>query len=333
MEQVETIAPKGGGRRGSFTMSSNTDKEKQNKKNFGDKDQKAEGVGNDEAKKMLAEMGIGVCCKKGLKPESPNQDSFTIIVAEEGFKLLGVYDGHGPQGHDVSQYAKEAIVKLFLEYVQGGQAPSDAFTQAFENTQRCLESITEVDSQASGSTCTFVYVPKDEGKIVIAHVGDSRAVLASKSGGKWKAEELTEDHKPNLPGEKARIEKAGGRVVFDGYFNYRVFTRDGRGGLNMSRALGDCIAHKAGVSASPEIKIKEIPKTPSEDLFILICSDGVWEFIENQEAVDLVTKSHGKKSETQNGAELLAKDAYNRWLEDSEGEVADDITVIYAYLP
>merc|ERR1719159_2287299 len=100
------------------------------------------------------------------------------------------------------------------------------------------------------------------------------------------AQALTEDHKPNLPNEKARIEKAGGRVVFDGYFNHRVFTKDGRGGLNMSRALGDCIAHKAGVTAAPETV--RVPINEGEDLFVLVCSDGVWEFIESQEAVEMV---------------------------------------------
>merc|ERR1719446_1006139 len=94
-------------------------------------------------------------------------------------------------------------------------------------------------------------------------------------------QELTEDHKPNLPKEKERIEKAGGRVVFDGYFNHRVFARDGRGGLNMSRALGDCIAHKAGVTASPETKdvpidVAKVEIEAGEDAFILVCSDGVW---------------------------------------------------------
>ena len=33
-------------------------------------------------------------CKKGRKPESPNQDSFSVLVMEEDFALYGVYDGH-----------------------------------------------------------------------------------------------------------------------------------------------------------------------------------------------------------------------------------------------
>jgi len=187
----------------------------------------------------------------------------------------------------------------------------------------------------SGSTCTIVYQPIDQKYLIVAHVGDSRAVLAKKKGGKFVAKDLTEDHKPNLPKEKERIEKAGGRVVFDGYFNHRVFTRDGRGGLNMSRAFGDCIAHKAGVTAEPEtdrvmVDVTKIETEPHEDVFLLVCSDGVWEFIESQEAVEMAAKF--PRAKAQDAAEELAKNSWDRWIEDSDGEVSDDITAIVAYL-
>jgi serine/threonine protein phosphatase PrpC len=330
-EQIATSGGKAGGRRQSFTLSAETEKAT---KEFSEKKAVSEGLGAQDAKSRIAELGIGACCKKGLKPESPNQDSYTIIVAEDSFKLLGVYDGHGPNGHDVSNFAKDAVPKLFLENLKT-MAPGDAFISAFQDTQKILEGKdSKIDSQASGSTCTFLYVPAGAGDMTVAHVGDSRAVIARKQGGKFVSEDLTEDHKPNLPKEKERIEKAGGRVVFDGYFNHRVFTRDGRGGLNMSRALGDCIAHKAGVSSTPEVKIVEIPKQPGEEVFVLLCSDGVWEFIESPEAIKMLEdKGFANRAKTQVGADYLAKEAYQKWLDDSEGEVADDITCVFAWLP
>merc|ERR1719414_928079 len=90
----------------------------------------------------------------------------------------------------------------------------------------------------------------------LAHVGDSRSILGSTDASVCNA--LTQDHKPDLQAEKARIESADppGRVIFDGFFNHRVFAKTGMyPGLNMSRALGDCVAHaQAGLTAQPDVR-------------------------------------------------------------------------------
>ena len=63
----------------------------------------------------------------------------------------------------------------------------------------------------SGSTVTAVLF--DSLRIYCANAGDSRAVLYTqgKKGG-LKVTPLSEDHKPCLPKERARVEKVGGRV-------------------------------------------------------------------------------------------------------------------------
>merc|ERR1712203_885923 len=124
----------------------------------------------------------------------------------------------------------------------------------------------------------------------VAHVADSTIVLGKfKEGtsGPLEAVTLTRDHKPNLKDERARIEKAGGRVVFDGYANHRVYAKNGRyPGLNMSRCLGDLMGHAdAGCSAEPEVSERTIE---DDDFVLLLCSDGVWEFMQAIEAVKLV---------------------------------------------
>merc|ERR1719229_1367483 len=126
----------------------------------------------------------------------------------------------------------------------------------------------------SGTTCTLVVHDHANNKLTVAHVADSSAVL----GRKGKAVQLTRDHKPNLQDERRRIESQGGRVVFFGYANYRVYAKNARyPGLNMSRCLGDLMGHAdCGLTSEPEVTVLDLQP---EDNWLLICSDGVWEFI------------------------------------------------------
>merc|ERR1719379_1694664 len=98
----------------------------------------------------------------------------------------------------------------------------------------------------------------------------------------------TEDHKPNIKEEKQRIERNGGQVIYDGFANHRVYARGHHyPGLNMSRALGDLMGHyDAGISAEPALKEVQLGQ---DDVWLLMCSDGVWEFIYNQEACDIIS--------------------------------------------
>ncbi len=54
----------------------------------------------------------------------------------------------------------------------------------------------------------------------------------------------------------------------------------------MSRSLGDQVAHSVGVSSVPEVTEFILD---SDDRFLVIATDGVWEFLSNQEVVDIVT--------------------------------------------
>jgi serine/threonine protein phosphatase PrpC len=53
-------------------------------------------------------------------------------------------------------------------------------------------------------------------------------------------------------------------------------------GLAMTRAMGDIVACRAGVNGEPEIK--EF-KTHKEDRIVVIASDGVWEFLSNEDVM------------------------------------------------
>lgn len=303
-----------------------------------------------DALNFLTEIGFGWVCKKGLKPGSPNQDSFSLLVVEKDFALIGVYDGHGPDGHDVSQCAREEMVKLFMQHPDRRSNTAGVFKEIFVQVQNRLAEITGCDTRTSnkgsnrktgasydawesGTTCTMVYIDIVDCTLTVAHVGDARSCLGKrKASEEFISEDMTKDHKPNDPVERRRIESANppGRVIFDGYVNHRVFVKDGHyPGLNMSRALGDVCAHKlAGLTAVPDTRTVDLKPylQDHQDVTLLVATDGLWEFIEGADAFGHVKDQ--PKIECHGFANKLALESWAKWMADSEDTVCDDITVV-----
>lgn len=323
----------------------------------------------------VAQDAIGYACKKGKKPESPNQDSFFIMKVEGQCSVYGVFDGHGHKGHDISNFIKDNLPKVLLQQSKLREDPLAALSAAFEKTQHLIVQATKmkmIDASQSGSTVSVIYHDLAENVLHVAHVGDSRCVLAkykqeAEEHLRWNAYDLTVDHKPNMPEERARIEAAGGRVIYDGGWNYRVYARNHRGpGLNMSRAMGDLVGFfHAGISASPDVQSvnvvegaqaeEEVQATTSDahdsgqgsritsssasvssyklssvDKFVLLCSDGVWEFVTSEEAVKVVGQF--EVQDAMKAADHLTAISWDRWIKELAGQVVDDITAIVVNL-
>ncbi|OMJ70664.1 hypothetical protein SteCoe_31309 [Stentor coeruleus] len=278
---------------------------------------------------ILSDLGISVTCKKGLKPDCPNQDDYFVAIDNQAI-LFGVFDGHGPFGHDISNYVHKVLPSIISNYPQWEFDPEQAFRKSFKDCHNLLISESEslnktFDCSISGTTATLAYMSKS--KLCIAHVGDSRAVLAQSIGNEIKAKILTKDHRPNLPEENERIGKFGGEVrQLSEDSPYRVFfPGENYPGLNMSRSFGDKLSRGLGVICEPDVLSLNLTE---DDLFILICSDGVWEFITSQEAVNLVNKCDG---DAKKASEKLSALAWMRWKQHFNSLV-DDITVILVYL-
>eukprot|EP00549_Striatella_unipunctata_P008024 CAMPEP_0118706532 /NCGR_PEP_ID=MMETSP0800-20121206/20614_1 /TAXON_ID=210618 ORGANISM="Striatella unipunctata, Strain CCMP2910" /NCGR_SAMPLE_ID=MMETSP0800 /ASSEMBLY_ACC=CAM_ASM_000638 /LENGTH=449 /DNA_ID=CAMNT_0006609085 /DNA_START=136 /DNA_END=1488 /DNA_ORIENTATION=+ len=154
-----------------------------------------------------------------------------------------------------------------------------------------------------------------EGKrtLIVANVGDSRAVL-NRNG---TAIELTRDHKPNDPVEQARIEAMGGKVKWYGQVDehgqpdhmngvYRV-----NGNLALARTVGDR-SERPAVTCDVETDTHPIE---DGDQFVLLASDGLWDVMSSQEAVDFVNAqlkasfSFRKESVRQEMARYLSSEA------------------------
>ena len=86
------------------------------------------------------------------------------------------------------------------------------------------------------------------------------------------------------------------------------------------------IAHKVGVVVDPEIMEYFFLK---EDKFIILGSDGIWEFISNDEVVEIV-KDYYLQNNIEGAIDHLYNEASKRWIMDQE--VIDDITIIVIFL-
>merc|ERR1719440_2083772 len=107
--------------------------------------------------------------------------------------------------------------------------------------------------------------------------------------------------------EKSRILAHGGRIENDGY-NFRVYSQEGPGpGLNMTRSFGDLQGRGAGIISIPDVTQVQLSK---DDRFLVVCSDGVWEFMSESDVDAIVTKALADLS---NPAEELASESLQLW--------------------
>ncbi|EAS05229.2 protein phosphatase 2c (macronuclear) [Tetrahymena thermophila SB210] len=273
------------------------------------------------------------------KPIKTNQDSYIVFPlfcnSKQKF-IFSVCDGHGTNGHLVSQFIKkklpihiETMLKLRnndFEY----QSVKQAITQAYLNTAQDLQE-SNIDTQFSGSTSVLLYL--NQNRIWCANLGDSRAICAKTNKSEWNAVSLSIDQKPDNEKEKQRILSKGGRV--EPYRDYcgnplgpcRVWLKsENMPGLAMARSFGDQIAQSVGVISEPEVSSYEIT---DDDKFLVIASDGVWEFLSNEKVVSLVTPYY-LKNDPEGACDKLIKESTAMW--KKEDDVVDDITAIVVFL-
>ena len=123
-----------------------------------------------------------------------------------------------------------------------------------------------------GACCVTALI--QQGNLVVSNAGDCRAVMSR--GGV--AEVLTSDHQPSREDEKQRIEALGGYVdCCRGVWRIQ-------GSLAVTRGIGD-MELKKWVIAEPETTV--LPIKPDFE-FLILASDGLWDKVTNQEAVDVV---------------------------------------------
>jgi len=282
----------------------------------------------------------------GYEPDGhkkTNQDAFISFVdfGESSVSVFGVFDGHGACGHHVSAYVRREIPRsLDKELLKAESAQARAnidsvakhFIQVFERVNNTLEADKSIDSSLSGTTAVAAIILGRAGnrKIITANAGDSRVIIGYEEGGQLKAKELSEDQKPDLECERQRILKCGGRVepLIDENGEpigpHRVWLPNMMlPGLAMARSIGDDIAATVGVHATPEIKVHDLT---DRDRFMVVASDGVWEFLSSEDVVEIVK---GCAGDADRACQEICARSYREWR--AEEEVVDDITAIVVY--
>ena len=251
-----------------------------------------------------------------------NQDSYITKIEElPNYKeyTLGVFDGHGLQGNLVSEGIKNYLMNCTHEHYSSKQK----IISMFSSLSKSIETSKNFDVFCSGSTVVIVHISKE--KIICANCGDSRAILINGLGNIVK---LSRDHKPELIDEKKRIIAAGGRVDrIYGMGPYRVWFKDGDyPGLAMSRSIGDTLAHKVGVSNVPEIMEYNINNI--KPVAVIVASDGVWEFMSNEQVKNILNKYRYNQDAFGCSKEIVEK-ARQIWKGTSFA--IDDITCVIAF--
>ena len=200
-----------------------------------------------------------------------NQDRGCVVTPfaepeDESFlqALFCVYDGHGASGDKASEFTMRKVADLVEQKLTAGIKEPEALRTAFLETDALLKADRTIDAELSGTTAVAMLLRQTGSKreAWLAWVGDSRAVWAQpqpseKSG--YKAQNLTEDQKPDTPAEMARIKQAGGFVSppeeeWGGPARVWIDAEMTLPGLAMARSIGDHLVKTVGVIADPEVR-------------------------------------------------------------------------------
>ena len=270
-----------------------------------------------------------------------NQDRYFIFrnfVSGYDNIFMGVLDGHGYFGHEVSEYIKENLPMDLNRILKAKNVNlnkddlSEIIKQAFAMENNSLLRNRQIDSTFSGSTCVAVIYTSE--KLIIMNLGDSRCILGKKINNEYKIENLTKDHKPNVQEEAERIKSYGGRIraMMDDEGNFvgplRVYLKDKDiPGLAMTRSFGDYYASTVGTISIPDVTEY---KFSSSDKFLILASDGLFEFMSNEELVNIVSEYY-ERNDIVGCSEYLYKESYRKWINE-ETDIVDDITIILLFL-
>ncbi|KAA8523927.1 hypothetical protein F0562_010350 [Nyssa sinensis] len=223
-------------------------------------------------------------------------------IEDKELGLFAIFDGH--LSHDIPDYLRSHLFDNILKERDFWTETENAIRRAYRITDsNILEKAVELGK--GGSTAVTAILINGQ-KLVVANVGDSRAIIC-KNG---VAKQLSVDHEPSK--EWRNIRDRGG---FVSNFPGDVPRVDGQ--LAVARAFGDK-SLKEHLSSEPDVTVETIDEDAE---FIILASDGIWKVMSNQEAVDCIKHIKDARS----AAKHLNEEALTR-------KSTDDISCIVVRL-
>ncbi|GAU17922.1 hypothetical protein TSUD_330460 [Trifolium subterraneum] len=249
------------------------------------------------------------CCGEfsmaNVQANSSMEDQSQVEVASKNALYLGVYDGHG--GVEASFHVLTELFNHLLRIADenGDNALTDATLRnavaATENAflEYVKDHVIQVPTLGKIGTCCLAGVLWN-GTLHIANLGDSRAVIGSMFNRRILPVQLTRDHScenPEIRQELEALHPGDETIVMHARGAWRV-----KGIIMVSRSIGDTYLKKpafplpdyekvpdpydrAVLSAVPEMLTRVIADT---DKFLIFASDGLWEHLSNERAVEIV---------------------------------------------
>eukprot|EP01105_Mastigella_eilhardi_P002854 TRINITY_DN1368_c0_g1_i4.p1 TRINITY_DN1368_c0_g1~~TRINITY_DN1368_c0_g1_i4.p1 ORF type:complete len:569 (+),score=164.33 TRINITY_DN1368_c0_g1_i4:154-1707(+) len=201
--------------------------------------------------------------------------------------FVAVYDGHG--GTEAADYCRKHLHNILTADPVYKDDKKRALVNAFVETDKNYLSKLE----DAGCTAICALIQTKNRLVQVANAGDCRCIVGL-VGGTVKA--LTVDHKPDLPGERKRIEAAGSSVLMENIIDDGLRTKVARidDRLACSRSIGDPDFKETpgspdnAVSCYPDVY--DLPITDKERFLVLAC-DGLYDYMTNEEIAAFV---HGK---------------------------------------
>ncbi|CAI9117155.1 OLC1v1018499C1 [Oldenlandia corymbosa var. corymbosa] len=283
---------------------------------------------------QLQGKGFAVASKKGKR--AVMEDSHGVMLhidSNPKQAFFVVVDGHG--GRAAAEFVAENLGTNIMKEINNIENVAVGSLEEAEHhhiEQAIRRGYLVTDHQFlsqevnKGGACAASVLVKD-GEMYVGNVGDCKVIL-SRNG---KAQCLTQDHRLTRPDERARIENSGG------FLECRNGVWRVNGSLAVSRAIGDAYLKQHIIS---EPHTLSLPLTPDDsDCFLILASDGLWDKVGEQEAVDVVLASSssrgggGKKKEDQDEDDSAVEACKELVALSYRRGGVDDVTVMVIHLP